>query len=110
MSFPGLTPELVRTLNSVLIERSKQDAKWGQQNHEFPIWLAILTEELGETSQAFLKLAHAKQEAEAAARIGAPNDGRSLFEKKTALREELVQMVAVALATLECCDRNGWDQ
>lgn len=36
-------------------ERVRQQAKWGFQTHPFPVWLAILTEELGEASQAYLQ-------------------------------------------------------
>jgi len=37
-------------------ERERQDLKWGKQrNHSPGTWLLILTEELGEASEAFLK-------------------------------------------------------
>jgi NTP pyrophosphatase (non-canonical NTP hydrolase) len=68
------------------MERHAQDAKWGEQNHDDFIWTAILTEEVGEAAQAAL---HAK--------FGGHGD----------LREELVQVAAVALAWLECMDRRG---
>lgn len=76
-------------LFDVLSERMAQDKMWGQQNHSPEWWLMILTEEVGEWSQAVMD---AKTE-------GAP---------KKNIREELVQVVAVALAMLECNDRNGW--
>ena len=38
----------------ILNERERQQAKWGEQNHEMPVWLAILHEETGELSQAVL--------------------------------------------------------
>jgi hypothetical protein len=66
------------------IERHNQDAKWGQQNHDYPFWRVILGEELGECDRAFL-------------------------EKKPAeLRKEMVQAAAVLVAMIECGDRNGW--
>ena len=35
-------------------ERERQNIKWGSQHHDIPMWLAILMEEVGEASQAFL--------------------------------------------------------
>ena len=32
-------------LNEVSAERQRQDAKWGEQNHDPLLWLSILTEE-----------------------------------------------------------------
>ena len=42
--------------NKVLAEQQRQDDKWGVQNHDDLTWLAILTEEVGETAQAILKV------------------------------------------------------
>lgn len=69
-------------------ERQRQNKKWGEQNHPDEIWLAILSEELGEVSQALL---HNK--------FGGHARGT--------LRDELVQVAAVAVQWLECLDRNG---
>ena len=41
--------ELVRT------ERIRQDAKWGEQNHDAPLWKLILDEELGEVAKSYLE-------------------------------------------------------
>lgn len=73
--------------SDVLKERLRQDEKWGEQNHLPETWLAILMEEMGETAQAVL---HAR-------------DGAIRWEH---YRNELVQTAAVALAALECFDRN----
>lgn len=35
----------------VVAERKRQDSGWGEQNHELPIWLAILMEEVGELAE-----------------------------------------------------------
>lgn len=72
-----------------MLERERQDEKWGQQNHDPEVWLAILVEEVGEWSEALL---HAK--------FGGPAAG--------GLRTEIIQVAAVALAIIECCDRNEW--
>lgn len=35
-------------------EMERQDKKWGEQNHSPSTWILILTEEIGETSEAAL--------------------------------------------------------
>lgn len=83
-------PEPTRTaLQSVLAERERQDAKWGEQNHDPFLYLTILGEEYGETCKAALD---------------------AKFDKGTIehLREEAVQTAAVALAIVECIDRDKW--
>jgi len=42
------------TLKAIQAEGYKQDAKWGEQNHDPSVWLAILTEEVGELAQAII--------------------------------------------------------
>jgi NTP pyrophosphatase (non-canonical NTP hydrolase) len=80
-------------LTEVRQERKHQDKKWGQQNHQSPIWLAILSEEVGEASEEVLN------ELFPAALIPSAV-GRA------ALRRELIQVAAVAVAWIECLDRN----
>ena len=80
-----------RVISEVLAERGRQDHKWGEQNHEDFIWLAILTEEVGEAAQASLH-----------DRFGGRAQGT--------LRKELIQLAAVAVGWLECIDRNDYDQ
>lgn len=69
-------------LEQVAIERERQDAKWGEQNHPLDTWLTVLAEEVGELAQAILK----GQTAEA--------------------RKEAVQCAAVAVAIVEFIDRD----
>lgn len=76
-------------LIEVLHERVRQDTKWGEQNHQPFLYLTILGEEYGEACQAALKATY---------------DGGPLAD----LREELVQIAAVAVAAIECLDRNKW--
>lgn len=83
-----LVPATRRALVSVGSERERQDRLWGEQNHPPALWLAILTEEVGEV---------AKEIAEASARP---------FEPRW-YRTELVHVAAVAVAAIESLDRNG---
>jgi NTP pyrophosphatase (non-canonical NTP hydrolase) len=84
---------LSEAMRDIFKERMAQDAKWGVQNHHPMEWLTILMEEVGEFSRAILINRWGAAE-------GPPNP--------TKMREELVQVAAVALAMLECCDRNHW--
>jgi len=77
----------------IICEREAQETKWGEQNHDFPTWLAILMEEVGEASKAYL---HATDKAE------------KFYMPAIEIRKELVQVAAVAQAIIECGDRNDW--
>lgn len=80
-----------RAIKSVLAERTRQDSKWGVQNHDMFKWLAILTEEVGEFSSEVMDIYF-----------------RGL-QRKDELREEAVHVAAVALAMVECLDRGKWE-
>lgn len=70
-------------LEEIKQERERQEAKWGEQNHEPLLWNAILGEEFGEVS-------------------------KSILERDTKnYREELIQVAAVAVAAIECLDRQN---
>jgi len=88
--------KVLNVLDLVLAERRKQDAKWGQQNHEPAMWYAILGEEFGEVGKAIC-------ERDAELRRGAEIVAEVLTEN---LRDELVQLAAVAVAFLESLERN----
>jgi len=75
-------------LQQVAAERARQDAKWGVQNHKAPMWAAILMEEVGE-----------------AAAFSLSDEYGHSFSDREHLREELVQVAAVAVAFIECLDR-----
>lgn len=72
-------------LFDVLQERARQNESWGLQRHSPELWLAIVTEEVGETAQSVLH-----------DRFGG--------KAKGTLRKELVQLAAVAIAWLEAID------
>lgn len=77
----------VNVLYEVEIERERQEAKWGQQNHHPFHYLAILGEEVGEANKAAVQ---------------AFGEGGEWIE----YRKELIQVAAVAVAMIECFDRN----
>ncbi|WP_061246762.1 MazG-like family protein [Leptospira noguchii] len=79
-----------KIIQEILEEREKQDEKWGEQNHNPIEWCAILGEEVGEVNKAALET-HFKYDSK--------NDH---FE----YRKELIQVAAVAMAMIECLDRN----
>ena len=72
---------------SIIIERMKQDEKWGPQKHSLSQWLMILSEEIGEFSAAVL-------------------EKRFLTEEclNYDWRREAIQMAAVIVAMLEYSD------
>lgn len=79
---------LARVAKDIAMERYRQDIKWGRdRDQDFYRWLAILGEEVGEANQALLEIE---------------------FGNKAAitLRKELIQVAAVAVAMVECIDRN----
>jgi NTP pyrophosphatase (non-canonical NTP hydrolase) len=69
------------------MERERQDAKWGDQSANDPcVWATVLSEECGEAAQAALHVQ---------------------FEHRLTiadLRNELVQVAAVAVAWIEAID------
>lgn len=73
-------------LELIMLERARQDRKWGQQNHDDPTWYMILAEEMGELAKAIL-----------------PKD----YGQDGDAEEELVEVAAVALAWLEAIGRRS---
>lgn len=82
-------------LYDVRDERERQDTKWGEQNHNPFIWLAILGEEVGETNNAVLEAHDWKNKI----------PGNFDAEKLKHYREEAIQVAAVAVAMVESLDR-----
>lgn len=80
-------------LADVSKERDRQEAKWGEQNHEPFVWLAILGEEVGEANQAAVQAFFDRDE-----------------QKWHQYEKELIQVAAVAVSMLECLARNGVPQ
>ncbi|WP_230682731.1 DUF551 domain-containing protein [Pluralibacter gergoviae] len=76
-----------KAIRSVVAEMNRQDEKWGADRDQHPfVWQTILSEEVGEFSQAIL------------------HDEFGGHKSGTA-REEMVQIAAVALQIVEYYDR-----
>jgi NTP pyrophosphatase (non-canonical NTP hydrolase) len=84
---------MTAVMNQVGAERIRQNNKWGEQNHGPFVWLAILGEEVGEANKAALEACDLKT-------------SQFSIEKLIEMREELVQVAAVAVAMIESLDRN----
>jgi NTP pyrophosphatase (non-canonical NTP hydrolase) len=74
-------------IDEIAQERTRLDAKFGEQNHTVERWLTILGEEVGEVNRAAIDHWHG---------------GKSL----DAYRAELVQVAAVAIAMLQAHERS----
>jgi len=83
-----------RALGAVLMERERQDKKWGVQEHDPCTWMTILGEEVGEACQEALR-----------EKFG---DVKLVRQYEKALYKELSQVAAVAVAAMECLDRDKW--
>lgn len=73
--------------NDLIHERDKQNKKWGAQHHDGYKWLAILSEEIGESAQELLTET-----------FGESGKGHGN------LREELIHSAAVLVAWIEDID------
>lgn len=72
-----------KIMNAVAAERQRQNEKWGEQNHESLKWLAIAGEEFGEVAKDILE------------------------DNKPLMLKEIVQLIAVLVAWMECEMRHG---
>ena len=82
-------------LEQIADERQRQHDKWGEQNHQEPVWATILGEEYGEACHASLDYY-----------LEASERGSVTGRLIGSLRSELIQVAAVAVAWIECIDRN----
>lgn len=73
-------------INMILSERGRQDSKFGVQNLTPEVWLVVLVEKLGAVAQEVLNM-------------------RRVNPDYTNYRTELIQVAAVAVAAIECLDR-----
>ncbi len=70
-------------ITCIKAERARQDAKWGEQDHDDLYWLGILMEEVGELAKSIIE--------------NDPKNGA----------KELIQSAAVCVAWMEAIDRRA---
>lgn len=93
-------------LDEVFREREKQDEKWGTQNHTIPEYLMILGEEVGEANKEALDVYFRNKKIDEMT-VSDIEQGIPQKCKYENYRKELIQIAAVAVAMVECFDRNG---
>jgi hypothetical protein len=86
-------------IRDVLAERRRQDAKWGEQNHDPQTYLSILVEEVGELAREANDLRWL---------VGRDAQEVCYDVHSARLYIEAVQTAAVALAIVECLLRSKW--
>jgi hypothetical protein len=84
------------TLKAIEAEGMSQDRKWGQQNHDPAVWLAILIEEVGELGQAIL-----------ADRFDTGRDEKMHSSHHVSMEIEAIQVAAVAAQFVEFLARRA---
>ena len=85
-----------KTLQDVRDERQRQTEKWGEQNNSYPKWISILTEEVGEAAKEANDYEYLLD------KINNPTfDSVLLNQTLINLREELVQVAAVAVQIID---------
>jgi NTP pyrophosphatase (non-canonical NTP hydrolase) len=88
-----------RAYDDIRSERARQDETWGRQRHTWPEWMTILTEEIGEAARAANQAHWARSDG-----MTFDEAARDRLDRMTALRLELVQSAAVAVAIIEHID------
>lgn len=94
------TDALTATLHAIRCvtdERGRQLQKWGVQDHPIADWFLILGEEVGEAQREACEHVFAGR---------FPDHYPPDLERLKRLRDELVQVAAVAVAMVESLDRN----
>ncbi|MDO4244814.1 MAG: hypothetical protein Q4C89_02180 [Deinococcus sp.] len=84
-----MTSRTASVLGEVLQERERQQAKWGEQDHDPAVWLMILGEEVGEVNNAALEHLMGN------------------LPDLSAYREELIQVAAVVVQAVENLDKRA---
>lgn len=93
-----MNQSMERAMRLIALERERQDAKWGEQNHDAAVWALIATEELGEISQAHLEI------------LFKGSQTSDHMHSREAYMTELIQLAAVCVAWLECELRKDGDK
>lgn len=95
MAFASREEATHDALVDVAEERRRQHAQWGTQRHDWPVWITVLSEEVGELAQEVLR----RREDE---RLGREEQIRITILGE--MRAEAVQAAAVLVAMIEHID------
>ena len=85
--------KMLKVLGEISAERTRQDAKWGEQNHDDATWHLILAEEFGEISGDICKM------------VFDAKNGDDIDKLQENLDKELIQAAAVIVAWVEARKR-----
>lgn len=85
----------VKAMSDIAGERDRQERLFGVQKHHPAYWLALLGKQLGQLGEATVKREWASK--------GGPGSPYDVANQK--IRNEAVQLAAVALNMIECIDR-----
>lgn len=104
--------ETRRALADVTNERIRQHQQWGVQRHDFPVWLTVLSEEVGELAQAMLQyretdfaIQRTREREMVDTFVSFTPEQRDALEHRLLLmRAEAIQVAAVAVAMIEHID------
>ena len=106
LKYPRGLSKFEKIVKSVKYEREKQFEKWGEQNHLAIVWIAILTEEVGEAAKEVVDY-HCKNPVKnIEGNFVVPANGDQAI-RLSRYRRELIQVAAVAIQMIECLDRKG---
>lgn len=92
-----------KTITQIQAEITKQNQKFGIQNHSPIEWMAILMEEVGEASQAAVDW-HFKYPNKV--KDEAVEFSELQNQRLQNYKSELVQVAAIAIQMVECLERN----
>lgn len=97
-AFRKISGPIREVLNDIFTERFRQFDRWGIQSHDYPTWIAILTEEVGEASKEAVDYG-----CENPPKGGVLSDEIQV-DRLRKLRKELIQVAAVAVQIIEALD------
>lgn len=94
-------------LQQIIHERQRQNAKFGEQNHSPIEWIGILMEEVGEVAKEAIDYHFKNPYLNEIGELQETLDNDVVQHIRIEdYRKELIQVASVAVAMIECLDRN----
>ena len=88
-------------IGEVIHERSRQNNKWGEQNHNMIEWIGVLSEEVGEAAKEAVDFHFANGVLDPKTKP----DEKIQSQRIDDYRKEMIQVAAVAIQAVESLDR-----